>query len=329
MYREQEFIPNQPYTIHVDQPSQDPVRLDVYLSNVFSVYSRSFFSRYIDAGCITVNKAVMTKSSYLVKYKDLITIVIPPHQSPPLHHIEAKTLNVSFIHKDQHFYIIYKPPQLVVHIPHTHFTEPTLVDWIALNAPEVLHIGCTDRPGIVHRLDKDTSGLMVIARTSYGLEQFNFMFRNRMIYKKYFCLVTQHPPQQGSFNFAIGRDPFDRRKMICYSEGTVETSTTGKLRNALTHYKTVQYLDQASLVDVQTVTGRTHQIRAHFHKAGYPLLGDELYGTSSPHIERQGLHAAEIAFTLDGIAHHFTIPLPEDMVNAITRLTPQQLSEPL
>jgi 23S rRNA pseudouridine1911/1915/1917 synthase len=195
----------------------------------------------------------------------------------------------------------------------------SLADWLIHNIDDIAHVGSVDRPGIIHRLDKLTSGLMVIPRTMYAYNLFGIMFRERTIQKTYYALVTGHPPKEGTIDLHIGRDPVQRNKMTTYrSLAQAET----KARHAITHYTVEQYFENAALVRVTLETGRTHQIRVHFAAIGYPIIGDILYGKASPLIERQALHAAELDFNFDGTSYHVTSPLPEDIKKVMKQMKP-------
>jgi RluA family pseudouridine synthase len=218
-----------------------------------------------------------------------------------------------------HFIIINKPAGLLVHQLHAKHTEITLADWIMHQFANIGHVGCVDRPGIIHRLDKYTSGLMIIARTNYGYKQLGQLFHDRAIKKTYAAIVQHHPPQQGTIDLAIGRHQTHRTKMVATAQPMPE-DTSGTFRHAVTHYQVLQYHNDATLVKVQLETGRTHQIRVHFAAIGFPLVGDILYGQKSPLIARQALHAWELAFVFDGQEYHFTSQLPEDMQECIKTL---------
>ena len=221
-----------------------------------------------------------------------------------------KRLGVSLVAEHDDFLIVYKPAGLLVHAPSHNNSSVTLVDWLVHSFKELTTVGTSDRPGIVHRLDKDTSGLLIIPRTPQSLTAFAELFQARAIQKTYLAVVEGHPPLSGTLDAAIGRDPFHKHKMAAIPYG----------RPSLTHYKVIEYFPQCALVEAQLITGRTHQIRVHFSASGYPLLGDSVYGTAHPLIQRQALHAYQISFTYKEQNYSFCSELPDDMRALITAL---------
>ncbi len=234
-----------------------------------------------------------------------------PESSHPIFH-------VSILYTHEHFLIIHKPSGLTVHKPHAHSNEITVVDWILARYEEIAHIGLIDRPGIVHRIDKNTSGLLIIARTNYGHAAFSKLFKDRMIHKIYLAFVKGHPDRSGTIELAIGRDPVTKTKMIALEANDLRSYRMPKMRDALTHYQVKHYSDIYSLLEIKLITGRTHQIRAHFAAIGHPLVGDTVYGgPESPYIKRQALHAHSISFVFDGQKFSFSCPIPADMQSLI------------
>lgn len=315
-HAEQRLSAGSTITIQVSECEPDS-RLDQFITSQIPSYSRSFFKRLIDDQLVTLNNRQVTKASATIRPGDTITITVPEIQEITQEHIEQKGLGVEILHKDEHFLIINKPAGLTVHKPHAQSTEVTLVDWLLLHHQDIAHVGAIDRPGIVHRLDKNTSGLLVVPRTNHAHTLFTDLFAQRALSKTYLALVEGHPEKKGTIDFVIGRHPTVKVKMIALRPNDRRIHTIANVREAITHYEVVSYFDNYSLVKIKLVTGRTHQIRVHFSAIGHPLLGDEVYGKMSKLIGRHALHAHELAFSLEGKPFKFTQPLPEDMQKLI------------
>ncbi len=298
-------------------------RIDSYITKQFSYYSRNFFQHLIDDQKIKINDQIITKQSVTVKENDVITITFPPERSIEPDTLSNENLGVRIVNTHKHFMIIYKPAHLLVHSPTPMHTDVTLVDWILHNYKNLTHVGYVDRPGIVHRLDRDTSGILIITRTNYAHSVFGQLFKNRTISKTYHAVVKGHPSQQGTIDLPIGRDPITRAKMTTFKK-TVgdEPARVGnvKIRHAITHYKVLEYFENATLVEVKPVTGRTHQIRVHFAAIGHPLIGDQIYGEQSKLINRQALHAYGLSFVFDCTKHTFSHDTSKDFQELLAAL---------
>jgi 23S rRNA pseudouridine1911/1915/1917 synthase len=290
-------------TVPIDTVS---MRLDQFLTSVYDQSSRSFFQNLIKNGCVAVNNKP-AKVSMMVREGDVIVIHVPGAPERDVSDKVLDHLEVAVINENPHFLVISKPAGLVVHQPHKNSAEVTLVDWLTHFYKGIESVGESDRPGIVHRLDKDTSGIMLIARTPYGLATLSDMFKNRTIQKTYLALVEGRPPKAGIIDLRIDRHPVDPTKMACH---------TGSGRDAKTHYTTLETYHLHALLELKPVTGRTHQIRVHCAGIDHPLLGDAVYGSSSKLIGRHALHAAKISFTFEGKLYDFQADLPQDFVNA-------------
>lgn len=302
---------NNSITIHVTPDCTNLQRIDKYLSNRFTFYSRSFFAQLITMHAITRNEKRITKPSTPVRVGDTITIIIPAQQILESPLSNTFTADVSIVYEHPHFLILNKPVGLIVHKSSTTATTPTLVDWITTHYQEINTIGCVDRPGIVHRLDKDTSGLIIIARTNYAHQIFTNLFKNRHITKTYLALVHGSPTQSGTINFPISRHPVHRKKMMAHTPTRPHSKrSSGTAREALTTYEVTRYLHNFSLITAKTFTGRTHQIRVHLSAIGHPLIGDTVYGSSSPLISHHALHAHTLNFTFDEQPFSFTATPP-------------------
>jgi 23S rRNA pseudouridine1911/1915/1917 synthase len=301
-------------TVPQDQPK---VRLDVFLHEQFPAYSRSFFNRAIIDGLVQVNGALVTKTGFMIAPHTTICLTFPAKREVSAQMVERADIPIEKIAEHEHFMIINKPAGLLVHPTTSTSNEITLMDWLLCNVEQIAEVGCIARPGIIHRLDKLTSGLMIIPRTNYAYTQFGMMFRERTLNKTYLALVQGHPPRQGTIDLSIARHHIERNRMTTVAK---DEPVRMKTRHAVTHYTVERYFADAALVRVTLETGRTHQIRVHMAAIGHPVIGDVLYGTKSPLIARQALHAYELAFQFDGEQFTFVAPLPEDMRALIAQL---------
>lgn len=293
------------------ESSEKGMRLDAYLTEKFPGYSRSFFKRVIEEKLVTINKKPVDKAGTALRPGDSLLVTFPQKERDISSNAQkAINMGISIVHQEQDFLIIYKPAGIVAHAPSPKNTSPSLVDWLLTHFSYVADIGYADRPGIVHRLDKDTSGLMIVPLTSPAFATFSQLFKDRKIHKTYLAIVKGHPDKTGSITFSIGRHHTVRNRMAYQRTG----------RTALTDFTVVTYFEDTTLVEARPVTGRTHQIRVHFTTLGHPLLGDTLYGSASPFIKRQALHAAKIAFEYNGKPYEFSCPLPEDFQQALADL---------
>lgn len=314
------------------------MRLDVYLTQQLPQYSRNFFQRLIKDGLIQLNDTVVARSSMPVKSFDRICVRFPEkHIMQPeavVERVKEADLAIEVVAEHEHFLIINKPAGLLVHAPSDRSTAVTLVDWLLLNYPDLATVGYNERPGIVHRLDKDTSGLLVVPRTAYAHAAFSKLFKDRAIQKIYHAVVEGHPASNGSIDMAIGRSP-SGIKMATFPAVYADPSmNTGMLRrprarHAVTHFRVLRYFDEHSLVEARLVTGRTHQIRVHFASLGHPVVGDSVYGKKSKFIKRQALHAYSLSFMFDGKSYSFTKEVPSDFQKLLTHLKPHAHAEDL
>lgn len=305
---ESNFIKPSPTIILTGDDSYQ--RLDKFISNQLSNYSRSFLQDLITQGYVKVNEIPITKSSFEIKPNDKIEILFPEREIPTgLDITQDLGIKVLYTHKD--FLIIYKPPSIIVHSPSSFSQTVTLVDWLIHHFNEIKTVGSIERPGIVHRLDKDTSGLLIIARNNQAHMIFSNLFKERLISKTYLAIIQGVPATTGLISYKIIRDPIFKHKMI-------HSTMAGK--DALTYYKLLEIYKDSSLVEVNPVTGRTHQIRVHFSSIGHPLIGDKVYGTTSPLINRQALHAYRLSFMYENIYYSFLSDMPGDMKDLIKQL---------
>jgi len=305
--------PGKKFSFTVQEGGGAQQRLDVYLSSIFVRYSRSFLKRLIDDGLVFVDDKKV-KGGHLLKAGEVISITFP--SLPEAKNLKAfdKDVGVEVIAQEPDFLIIYKPAGLIVHKPNKYSQELTLVDWLLASYKELSSVGVEDRPGIVHRLDKDTSGLLIIPRNNEAHGIFGDLFRAHKVSKVYWAVVKGHPDRSGTIDFSIGRDPVHKNRMT-------HLPKSGLARDALTHYKVLSYYPDYSLVEVRLITGRTHQIRVHFAAIGHPLIGDIVYGQPSKLIGRQALDAKKISFQYKGNNYLFDSQVPEDMQKLIDQPT--------
>ncbi len=307
--------PSSHFVLHVPQ-EYDGSRLDKFIAAHFPLYSRSFFSRLIDDGQLQINDTVVTKSGARVKEGDTVSIQFPAAREVQVDALKEKKPAIKILHASPEFFIIHKPAGLLVHPTSMASTAATLVDWLLINYPSIEDVGYVDRPGIVHRLDKDTSGLLIVPRTNQAYDLFGDLFRNRSINKTYYAILEGHPEKSGTITLPIGRDPITKTKMTTQAHPTRSI----KMRDATTHYRVIEYFDNAALVEVKPITGRTHQIRVHFASLGHPLIGDVVYGKKSKLIKRHALHAHNLSFEFQGKKYSFEKKLPDDMTLLLEKL---------
>ena len=298
-----------------------PIRLDSFLIKSLPEYSRSYFQRLISAGLILVNGERVNKS-FLVKVDDEIEISFPKPEP-----LKGEPADVMFeiVDVQNDFLIINKPAGLTVHHTKIQGVEPTLVQGLLYRFKDFEKFDDLERPGIVHRLDKQTSGLLVVARNISAQIKLSRLFKERKVKKTYLAVVKGHPDLKGKIEFPIGRHPVERNKMS-------HVSYAGK--PALTYYNVLQYYKDCSLVSVRLVTGRTHQIRVHFAAIGHGLLGDTMYGIKSKFIKRQALHSWKLSFEFEvsnnSQEKHFSysVPVPDDFRRLLFLLKDSRINLP-
>jgi 23S rRNA pseudouridine1911/1915/1917 synthase len=294
-------------------------RLDLFLSRMSLELSRNQVQRLIDKNCILVNEKPQ-KASYRLRSKDQVLVSVPP--APPSQ-LEPEPLSLDVVFEDDHLIAINKPSGLVVHPATSHRTS-TLVHGLLHHCDHLADLGGPLRPGIVHRLDKDTSGIIVVAKENSAYRHLSRQFKEKLVYKEYSALVYGHLRQSsGQFTDPIRRHPKNRKKMGIIAGG----------REASTFWWLELLFGEVSLVKVVIKTGRTHQIRVHFAHARHPVVGDATYGgkkrvksVQNPlmrarlsKVKRQMLHARRLALEhpATGETLDLAAPLPEDMTDLL------------
>jgi len=293
---------------------QGDVRVDRYIAGETPDLSRAFVQKLLEDGRITVDGQV-PKASYKVRAGDEIIVRIP---APEPTTVLAETIPLTIVYEDADIVVVDKPAGMVVHPAYGHHSG-TLVNALLAHCPDLAGIGGEERPGIVHRLDKDTSGLLIVAKNDAAHHHLQSQFQARLVHKTYVALVEGVPDTtHGVIDAPIGRDPQHRQRMA------VATSASRGAREARTEYHVVERFPQHALVEAEPVTGRTHQIRIHLAFIGHPIVGDRVYGFRKQRLAapRQFLHAARIAFTLPGSGQpvQFASPLPEDLAAVLRTL---------
>jgi len=294
----------------------DGVRLDRALASLAPEHSRSFLAKLIDDGRATLAGRVATKPSQRVETGQELELDVPP---PAASTVESQELPLTILFEDSDLVVIDKPAGLVVH-PAAGHPDRTLVNALLFHVKDLSGIGGELRPGIVHRLDKDTSGVMIIAKHDEAHRRVTAAWNTDRVSKEYLALVYGTPSEErGTIDAPIGRDPRDRKKMAVVPGG----------RKAVTEYEVVERLRYVSLLRLRLRTGRTHQIRVHLKHLGHPIVGDPVYsgpqwrGIPDKKVQkvmssfgRQALHAARIV--LDGQV--FVAEMPADMAGLLADL---------
>ncbi len=304
------------------RPEHDGARLDRALVELFPECSRSFFARLIQEGHVRVDTDVASKSSQRVAAGQRIEVEFP---APAPASIESQDLPLRVLYEDQDLVVIDKPAGLVVH-PAAGHRDRTLVNALLFHVRDLSGVGGELRPGIVHRLDKDTSGVMVVAKHDEAHRKLTVVWNTDAIRKDYIALVYGTPePAKGTIDAPIGRDPRDRKRMTVVKAG----------RRAITDYEVIERLRGVSVVRCRLRTGRTHQIRVHMKHIGHPIVGDPVYsgpqwrGLPDKRVQkalasmpRQALHASRITFShpRTGERMTFEAEVPFDLANLIAVL---------
>ena len=304
-------------------PGSRPKRLDVALHDMGVFSSRSQAKQAIENGDVKIlgGKA---KPGYLVKPGDRVEVFLPdPKPAKP----QPEDIPLKIVYEDRDILVIDKPAGIVTH-PAAGNYSGTIVNAVLFHCHDLSSIGGVMRPGVVHRLDKDTSGLLVIAKNDAAHQSLSKQFHDRTVEKSYLAIVHgRMPTQEGRIESAIGRDPASRIKM----RGALNHG-----RNAVTQWKEIEAFPGASLLELKPLTGRTHQIRVHLSEMKHPVVADKLYGSKAglknisdtraraalANMKRQALHAHRLTVTHPATGEKMTFesPLPDDMQRTIEEL---------
>lgn len=287
------------------------VRLDVWLASCKEIPSRAFAQKLIEEGRVRVNDTLPTKAGHKLQAGDVVEVSLPP-PVPAEPQPEAIPLDVVF--EDDHLLVVNKPAGMVVH-PAPGHTSGTLVNALLHHCPDLPGIGGVKRPGIVHRLDKETSGLLVVAKTEVALVRLARAIKERRVERHYRAIVQGVVQvDRATIDVPIGRHPVKRHQMAVIEGG----------RPSVTHIEVLERFGPATFLKATLQTGRTHQIRVHMAYIGHPVVGDQRYGAKmeADWVDRHALHAAELAFThpVTGKAMEFTAPLPLAFAEYLERL---------
>jgi len=282
-------------------------RLDAFLARVVPDLSRSHAQKLIEGGRVTVNDR-RAKPALRLSPGDRVHVSVPEPQSVAP---APEPIRLAVMYEDRDLIVVDKPPGLTVH-PAPGHPSGTLVNALLAHCADLAGINGNLRPGIVHRLDQETSGLLVVAKSDYAQLALSRQFAGREVLKAYLALVEGRPPPAGVIDAPIGRHPTQRKRMAVIAEG----------RPARTHYRVVTQLADVALVVAVLETGRTHQVRVHFAAIGHPVVGDAVYGHRSPLVPRQFLHAWQLGFhhPRTGTWLEFEAPLPGDLQAALATL---------
>ena len=288
-------------------------RLDKFLVECLPEFSRSRLQALIQDGRVTVDGKTAGKAGLMVEVGQQVQVVVPPPEPTDL---IPEEIPLDVICEDDQLLVINKPAGMVVH-PAPGHSSGTLVHAVLSHDPDMEGIGGEQRPGVVHRLDKDTSGVLLLAKNDAMHRWLQAQFKARKLTKEYLALVDGQPPTPtGRIEAAIGRDPSHRKRMAIVPDH--------KGRDAVTEYSTVETFPQHTLLRVRILTGRTHQIRLHLAFLGCPVAGDLIYGHrhSSIPLKRFFLHAARLTINLPGKPDPVTFeaPLPSELEEVLKQL---------
>lgn len=296
------------------------IRLDRILAGRFKDITRQYFQKLIDEGGVQV-KGLKVKAGMKLKPGDMITVIFP---APRELKLEPVDIPLKIVYEDKNLLVVDKAWGMVVHpgVGESHMKD-SLVNAVLFHCKGSLSgIGGVMRPGIVHRLDKDTSGLLVVAKNDKTHQYLMTLFKERKVEKTYYALLAGHLiPERGTIDAPIRRDSGDRKKM----------SVSGDGKTAVTRYRVIKYFEGCTYVEIQLITGRTHQIRVHFKSIGFPVIGDPIYGRLQLNklfeqeygLTRLFLHAGRMSFVAPSKKEpmSFEAPLPVGLKKVLNLLS--------
>lgn len=316
---------NSPQIYHIKE-GQSGQRLDRFLLSTAEDVSRTYLQKLIRDGAVSVNKNTSVQPSYKLRFGDQIQIKFP--ESLPLETITPQHIPLDILYEDCHLIVINKPAGMLVH-PTSGVNTGTLVNALLAHCSDLSGIGGVERPGIVHRLDKDTSGILVVAKSDVVHRNLSLQFEEHTITRQYVAGVCGTPTEiSGTIDANIVRSRRDRRRM---------TTSQHSGRRAVTHYQVLEIYHKYSLIQLTLETGRLHQIRVHLQHIGHPVVGDPIYGgeqralkdadfipikQSLIHLKRQALHARTLQFEhpVNQERMFFSTPKPSDMQRLVDAL---------
>ncbi|MCR5196347.1 MAG: RluA family pseudouridine synthase [Pseudobutyrivibrio sp.] len=288
------------YSIVIEEPSEEGIRIDKYLASALPEKSRSHYQKAIDNGLVLVNGKVV-KSKYQTKLGDEIVITIEPVKEID---ILPEDIPIDILYEDDDVIVVNKPKGMVVHPAPGHYTG-TLVNALMYHCKDSLSgINGEIRPGIVHRIDMNTTGSLLICKNDKAHNDIAAQIKVHSVNRIYKGIVVGNfKDEEGTIDAPIGRNPKDRKKMAVVSNG----------REAITHYKVLEQFKGYSYVEFKLETGRTHQIRVHMASIGHPLVGDDVYGKPVKNLQGQTLHAQTLGFKQPSTGEYVEVnaPLPD------------------
>ncbi|WP_440706514.1 RluA family pseudouridine synthase [Heyndrickxia oleronia] len=294
---------------HIILESENNERIDKIISTLNAEWSRSQVQQWIKDGHVKIN-GKQIKANYKCTTNDQIVIDIP---EPEILDVQAEEMNLDIYYEDGDVLVVNKPKGMVVHPAPGHLTG-TLVNGLMAHCKDLSGINGVLRPGIVHRIDKDTSGLLMVAKNDMAHEGLVNQLVDKSVTRKYFAIVHGNVPHDyGTIDAPIGRDPNDRQRMTVVDNG----------KQAVTHFRVLERFNQYTFIECELETGRTHQIRVHMKYIGFPLVGDPKYGPRKTlSIGGQALHAGILGFIHPRTKQYieFEAPLPEEFEKLLIEL---------